>query len=105
MPITAQQRASRYCNLYTTSKRLAWDPAAIDLTADKAQWAMITRGFTRQRYDRQIHRPCSLFYQGEESVTETLSPFLGAMNRLALGVDQKGTPSSMVDLGPLATDD
>jgi ribonucleoside-diphosphate reductase beta chain len=96
MPITAQQRASRFFNLYTNSKRLAWDPASIDLTADKAQWAMITRDYSRERYDEQIHRLCSLFYQGEESVTETLSPFLGAVNRLALGVDQEMYLTSQV---------
>ena len=37
MPITAQQRTSRFYTLYTTSKRLAWDPAAIDLTAGERE--------------------------------------------------------------------
>lgn len=96
MPITAQQRSSRYFALYTNSKRLAWDPAAIDLSADCAQWRMIARDFTREQYDEQIHRLCSLFYQGEESVTETLSPFLGAVNRLGLGIDQEMYLTSQV---------
>jgi ribonucleoside-diphosphate reductase beta chain len=89
MPLTAAQRTSRYFALYTNSKRLAWDPATIDLTADREQWAMIQRDYARERYDEQIHRLCSLFYRGEESVTETLAPFLGAVNRLGLGVDQE----------------
>ena len=89
MPITAQQRSSRYFALYSNSKRLAWDPALIDLTVDKEHWAKIRTDHGREQYDVQIHRLCSLFYRGEESVTETLSPFLGAVNRLGLGVDQE----------------
>lgn len=89
MPLTAAQRTSRYFSLYTNSKRLAWDPATIDLSADREQWAMIRREYARERYDEQIHRLCSLFYRGEESVTDTLAPFLGAVNRLGLGVDQE----------------
>lgn len=96
MPITAQQRTSRYFSLYTNSKRLAWDPAAIDLSADRAQWAVIQRDYVKEQYAEQIHRLCSLFYRGEESVTDTLSPFLGAVTRLGLGVDQEMYLTSQV---------
>ena len=89
MPITAQQRSSRYFALYGNSKRLAWDPAAIDLAVDREHWARIRRDHAREQYDEQIHRLCSLFYRGEESVTDTLSPFLGAVTRLGLGIDQE----------------
>jgi len=89
MPITATQMSSRYYALYTNSKRLAWDPASIDLSRDREDWARIQRDYPAEEYGEQIHRLCSLFYRGEESVTDTLSPFLGAVNRLGLGVDQE----------------
>lgn len=89
MPITARQMSSRYYTLYTNSKRLFWDPAAIDLSRDRDDWARIRREHKAEAYDEQILRLCSLFYRGEESVTDTLAPFLGAVNRLGLGIDQE----------------
>jgi ribonucleoside-diphosphate reductase beta chain len=89
MPITQSQAASKYYQLYDTAKRLHWDPADIDLSADRGQWEMIKRDFVVEEYAEQIHRLCSLFYQGEESVTKTLSPFLSAVSRAGLGLDKE----------------
>jgi ribonucleoside-diphosphate reductase beta chain len=68
---------------------LHWDPVDVDLSADRAQWEMIKRDFVTEQYAEQIHRLCSLFYQGEESVTKTLSPFLSAVARSGLGLDKE----------------
>jgi hypothetical protein len=35
LPITAQQMSSRYVARYANSRRLAWDPAAIELVVDE----------------------------------------------------------------------
>lgn len=80
---------SKYFSLYTNSKRLAWDPAAIDLRGDVEEWARIRREHPVERYDLQIHRLCALFYNGEESVTSTLAPLCMAAARLKLGIDRE----------------
>lgn len=87
MPLTAAQSRSKYFQLYTNSKRLAWDPAAVDLTRDAADWTVIRRDFATEEYARQLHQLCAFFLAGEESVTSTLAPLLGAVSRLQLGVD------------------
>lgn len=89
MPLTAAQSTSPYFSLYTKAKQLHWDPANVDLSADRAQWAMIKREHAGERYDEQILRLTSLFYEGEESVTRTLSPFCSAVSRAGLGVDKE----------------
>ena len=87
MPLTAAQSRSKYFQLYTNSKRLAWDPAAVDLTRDAADWVMIRQNYASEEYARQLHQLCAFFLAGEESVTSTLAPLLGAVSRLRLGVD------------------
>ena len=89
MPITAAQTDSPYYALWSKAKQLHWDPADVDLTADRAQWAMIKRDFTAERFPEQILRLCSLFYEGEESVTRTLAPFCSAVSRAGLGLDKE----------------
>lgn len=89
MPLQAQQMTSKYFQLYTNSKRLGWDPMSIDLSRDQADWTMIRRDYEKEQYAEQIHRLCSLFYEGEESVTKTLSPFLSAIARAGLGLDKE----------------
>lgn len=89
MPLTAQQADSAYFRLYHKAKQLHWDPAGIDLSADRAQWQRIQREFTHERYAQQILRLTSLFYAGEESVTKTLSPFCSAVSRAGLGIDKE----------------
>ncbi|MDH5235203.1 MAG: ribonucleotide-diphosphate reductase subunit beta [Gemmatimonadota bacterium] len=89
MPIAAQHTGSAYYALWRKAKQLAWDPAAIDLSADRAQWAAIRRDHADKQYDEQILRLCSLFYEGEESVTRTLSPFCSAVSRAGLGIDKE----------------
>lgn len=89
MPIPAQQATSKYFQLYANSKRLAWDPQTIDLSRDIADWEMIRRDYAKEQYAEQIHRLCSLFYEGEESVTKTLSPFLAGIARTGLGIDKE----------------
>ena len=87
MPLTREQTRSKYFQLYTNSKKLAWDPAAVDLSRDAADWALIKRDYMVEEYARQLHQLCSFFHAGEESVTSTLAPLLGAAARLNLGVD------------------
>ena len=87
MPMSREQTQSKYFQLYTNSKRLAWDPAAIDLSRDAADWALMRRDFATEDYARQMHQLCAFFHAGEESVTSTLAPLLGAVARLKLGVD------------------
>jgi len=87
MPLTREQTRSKYFQLYTNSKRLAWDPASVDLSRDAADWEMIRRDFATEQYATQLHQLCAFFHAGEESVTNTLSPILSAVARLKLGVD------------------
>lgn len=89
MPITIDETTSKYFRLYSNSKRLGWDPARIDLSRDRADWEMIRREYAREQYAEQIHRLCALFYEGEESVTKTLSPYLSAIARAGLGLDKE----------------
>jgi ribonucleoside-diphosphate reductase beta chain len=89
MPITAREADSAYFRLYQKAKQLHWDPATIDLSADREQWQLIKRDFTEERYAEQILRLTSLFYEGEESVTKTLSPFCSAVSRAGLGIDKE----------------
>lgn len=64
---------------YQKSKdRGMWDPASFDLEQDKREWE---EKFTDdERY--QFVKLCSLFYEGEESVTETLTPYAMAVGQL-----------------------
>jgi ribonucleoside-diphosphate reductase beta chain len=87
MPLTREQTRSKYFQLYTNSKKLAWDPAAVDLSRDAADWEIIRRDFATEEFAKQIHQLCAFFHAGEESVTNTLSPVLSAVARLKLGVD------------------
>lgn len=80
---------SVYEKLYTNSKRLAWDPAAIDLSRDRDDWARIGAEHPVERYAAQIHRLCALFFNGEESVTSTLAPLCMTAARLGLGIDRE----------------
>lgn len=89
MPLTSAQFASPYFSLYSKAKQLHWDPADIDLSADRAQWEAIKRDHASEKYPEQILRLTSLFYEGEESVTRTLAPFCSAVSRAGLGVDKE----------------
>ena len=89
MPISAREADSAYFRLYAKAKQLHWDPTTIDLSADREQWQRIQRDYTAERYAEQILRLTSLFYEGEESVTKTLSPFCSAVSRAGLGIDKE----------------
>lgn len=89
MPMTAREADSPYADLWRKAKQLHWDPASIDLSADRAQWLRIKAAFPEQRYAEQILRLTSLFYEGEESVTKTLAPFCSAVSRANLGIDKE----------------
>ncbi len=89
MPMTARESDSAYFRLYSKAKQLHWDPADIDLSADREQWLRIQRDYPEERYAEQILRLTSLFYEGEESVTKTLSPFCSAVSRAGLGIDKE----------------
>lgn len=89
MPMTAREADSAYFDLWRKSKQLAWDPADVDLRADRGQWTQIKRDYGTERYAEQILRLCSLFYEGEESVTKTLAPFCSAVARANLGLDKE----------------
>lgn len=89
MPMSARETDSVYFRLYQKAKQLHWDPASIDLSADRAQWKRIQSDYTTERYAEQILRLTSLFYEGEESVTKTLSPFCSAVSRAGLGIDKE----------------
>ncbi len=78
-----------YLELYHKAKRLHWDPADIDLSRDRADWDRLRRDYATEQYEEQIRRLCSLFYQGEASVTRTLAPYLVAVSRLGLGMAQE----------------
>lgn len=89
MPMTTREMDSAYYTLWRKAKQLEWDPAAIDLSQDRAQWARIKADYPAERYAEQILRLTSLFYQGEESVTKTLAPFCSAVSRAGLGLDKE----------------
>ncbi len=85
----ASDLASPYFQLFGKAKRLHWDPADIDLSTDRDQWQLIVRDYPRERYAEQIRRLCAFFAAGEESVTNTLAPFLAAVPRGDLGLDKE----------------
>lgn len=89
MPIAPADLQSPYYQLFEKAKRLHWDPADIDLSADVLQWQTIVREHGAERFAEQIHRLCALFAAGEESVADTLAPFLGAIPRGGLGLDKE----------------
>ena len=89
MPLVQRETESPYFELYRKAKQLHWDPAAIDLRADRAQWQELQRDYAAQRFPEQILRLTSLFYEGEESVTKTLAPFCSAVSRAGLGIDKE----------------
>jgi ribonucleoside-diphosphate reductase beta chain len=89
MPLLHAEAESAYFELYRKAKQLHWDPAAIDLRADRTQWQELQRDFATERFPEQILRLTSLFYEGEESVTKTLAPFCSAVSRLGLGIDKE----------------
>lgn len=89
MPLVQREAESAYFDLYRKAKQLHWDPAAIDLRADRAQWQDIRRDYAAEQFPEQILRLTSLFYEGEESVTKTLAPFCSAVSRLGLGIDKE----------------
>ncbi len=89
MPMSARETDSAYFQLYRKAKQLHWDPATIDLSADREQWHSIQRDYPTEQYAEQILRLTSLFYEGEESVTKTLSPFCSAVSRAGLGIDKE----------------
>ena len=63
--------------LYTKAKRLGtWDPAAVDLTQDRADWQALTA-----EQQEAILSLTSLFVAGEEAVTLDLLPLILAIAR------------------------
>src|SRR5207247_10677975 len=78
---------SVYWKLYFAPRTLPWDPQAVDLSRDGADWERIRREFPVEDYAGQILQLCTFFYDGEESVTYTLTPYLSAAARLDLGAD------------------
>ncbi len=82
-------RHSRYYQLFVTSRRLAWDPLEVDLSRDAESWRCIVRDHSVERYDDQMLLLLALFHAGEQSVTETLAPFMTAIARLRLGIDKE----------------
>lgn len=89
MPVDPRQYAGPYYALWRKAQRAPWDPAAIDLSVDAAQWQWIVDEHQEQRYGEQLLRLTGLFHEGEESVTHTLVPFLTAVARAGLGVDKE----------------
>ena len=87
MPLTPAQSRSKYFQLYTNSKRLAWDPASVDLRADIADWQRIKAEHADIDAATQILQLVALFHAGEESVATTLAPYLGAAARTHAGLD------------------
>ena len=77
---------AKYRDLYHKAKRLAWDPAAVDLARDGADWDRLRRDHAAERYAEQIRQLLALFHAGEESVTRTLSAYAGAAARAGLGM-------------------
>jgi len=64
--------------LYRKAKRFGtWDPEDIDLEPDRAHWAALS-----PEHREALIGTCSTFYRGEESVADTLAPWLMAMPTL-----------------------
>ncbi len=55
-------------------KQAAWDPEQIPISEDRADWERLTAG-----QQEQLIKICSLFYEGEVSVAETLAWWLVGM--------------------------
>ncbi|HZP00716.1 MAG TPA: ribonucleotide-diphosphate reductase subunit beta [Terriglobia bacterium] len=61
--------------LYRIAKKQAsWDPEQIPISEDRADWQRLTAG-----QQEQLLKICSLFYEGEVSVAETLAWWLVGM--------------------------
>ena len=78
---------SVYWKLYFAARKLPWDPQTVDLSRECADWERIRREFPAEDYAGQVLQLCTFFYDGEESVTYTLTPYLSAAARLGLGAD------------------
>jgi ribonucleoside-diphosphate reductase beta chain len=66
--------ASLPLRLFSGGNAKVWDPAAIDLSADAADWASLTDD------EREIAtRLVAQFVAGEEAVTHDIQPFIAAM--------------------------
>ncbi len=62
-------------DLYQMAKHLGmWDPAAMSLAEDKANFATLS-----SEKQEQLTKICALFYEGEVSVADTLAWFMLAM--------------------------
>ncbi|HET9985065.1 MAG TPA: hypothetical protein VFQ38_15805 [Longimicrobiales bacterium] len=81
--------AERYLQLFTNSKRLFWDPADIDLSADREDWERIRRDHAAEGFAEQILQLLGLFHAGEASVTRVLAPFVDAVARAGLGIEME----------------
>ncbi len=69
----------RSYELFDKAKRRGtWDPADIDLGTDREQWETV---FTDEQREAVLGT-CVAFYEGEESVTKTLTPFLTAIEAM-----------------------
>ena len=73
MPTVAAQKIS-YADLYARWEQGNWRAAEIDFTVDREQW---------QREFSELERRSalwtySMFFHGEDSVTNNLSPFIDA---------------------------
>lgn len=69
----------RSYELFDKAKRQGvWDPMDIDFTPDEEHWETVFTDAQR----RQVHGTFVNFYEGEESVTKTLTPFLSAIDAL-----------------------
>jgi ribonucleoside-diphosphate reductase beta chain len=65
-------------DLYGKAKRFGtWDPADIDLGRERSDWDALT-----PEHRGALLGTCSSFYRGEESVADTLAPWLMAAPRL-----------------------
>jgi ribonucleoside-diphosphate reductase beta chain len=85
-PTSDASFTAKYVDLYQKAKRLAWDPADVDLSRDRADWDRVRRDHAAERYADQILQLLALFHAGEESVTRTLSAYAGAAARAGLGI-------------------
>ncbi|MDY6779247.1 MAG: ribonucleotide-diphosphate reductase subunit beta [Halobacteria archaeon] len=78
MALEYSQQESPYEWYRAAKKHGVWDPEEIDLEQDKRDW--------EEKFDdderEQFMKLCSLFYEGEESVTKTLAPYPEAVGTL-----------------------
>jgi ribonucleoside-diphosphate reductase beta chain len=66
------RRASPY-DLYLRWESQQWSTQDLDFTEDRLHWRMLDDGFRNE-----LMRPFSLFFMGEQLVTDTLAPFVTA---------------------------